>query len=212
MSQDRQRTGAAAHFRLLIATGNRGKARELRRLFADLPVELLDPNDFARISEAAETGTSFRENAALKAAGYARQTGIWALADDSGLEVEALGGAPGVYSARFGGPAAAYDTKIAALLRQIAEAGGRNRRARFVCAMALADPGGEIRLEAAGICDGTIPDAPRGTLGFGYDPVFIPEGFDRTFGELPDDIKQEISHRARASAEILRYLLDFIDV
>lgn len=212
MGEDLKRTAATGRFRLLIATGNRGKARELRRLFAELPVEFLDLNDFARISEAAETGASFRENAALKAAGYARQTGIWALADDSGLEVEALGGAPGIYSARFGGPAAGYDTKIAALLRQIADAGGRSRRARFVCAMALAGPGGEIRFEAVGICDGTIADAPRGTLGFGYDPVFIPEGFDQTFGELPDDIKQQISHRARASAQILRYLLDFIDV
>lgn len=211
MNDGLQESGTG-RFRLLLATGNQGKVRELRDLFAVLPIDLLDLNDFDSVEEVSETGSTFEENAVLKASGYARQTGVWALADDSGLEVAALGGAPGVYSARFAGAETGYDIKIAALRRQIDAGGETDRRARFVCVMALAAPNGEIRFTAEGICEGTIADAPRGTLGFGYDPVFVPDGFDRTFGELEEGMKQQISHRGRAAAQILRYLLDFIDV
>jgi XTP/dITP diphosphohydrolase len=199
-------------FRLLVATGNQGKIRELRGLLSDLPIELMGLNEIDGIIEIDETGATFRENAGLKATGYARQTGLWALADDSGLEVKSIGGAPGVQSARYAGTNTGYDVKIGTLLKQIDAVGGSDRRARFVCAMALADPEGTILYTAEGICEGRIARGPRGTFGFGYDPVFIPDGFDLTFGELRDDIKQQISHRARASAQIMRYLRDFIDV
>lgn len=197
---------------LVIATKNNGKVKELAEILADLPVDLRSLNDFENVFEPEETGVDFVENAVLKARSYALQTGLWALADDSGLEVEALGNAPGVYSARYAGANATNAERIEKLLRELRQARSENRRARFVCAMAIADAGGEIRYVAEGVCAGDITDAPRGSNGFGYDPVFVPEGFSETFGELPDDIKREISHRARASKKIIAYLRDFIAV
>jgi XTP/dITP diphosphohydrolase len=175
-------------------------------------VELVSLGDFPDLKEIDETESTFRGNAELKASGYARQAGIWTLADDSGLEVDALGGAPGVYSARFAGAGSSYETKIAELLSQIGKAKNLDRRARFVCAMAIAGPDGNVSFTTEGRCEGAIAESPRGTRGFGYDPVFVPDGFDHTFGELPGDIKQQISHRGRAAREINRYLLDFIEV
>jgi XTP/dITP diphosphohydrolase len=198
--------------RLLVATRNRGKVRELRELLKSVPLELVGLGDFDGLEDVEETGSSFRENAELKAVGYARQSGLLALADDSGLEVEVLGGAPGIYSARFAGAHAGYNKRMSELLRQIDDLGGKDRSARFVCVMAVGDPAGKVRATASGICEGEIAREPRGINGFGYDPIFVPTGFDRTFGELPDDIKQQISHRARAAAEIMRYLLDFTGV
>lgn len=212
MRQLKEATPAGFAFRLLVATGNRGKVRELCELLADVPVELVDLSDFPDLKDIEETESTFRGNAELKASGYARQTGMWTLADDSGLEVDALGGAPGVYSARFAGAESSYETKIAELLSQIQKAKKPDRRARFVCAIALAAPDGKIEYTTEGRCEGAIAERPRGTHGFGYDPVFLPDGFDRTFGELPGDIKQQISHRGRAAREINRYLLDFIEV
>lgn len=192
---------------LVIATGNAGKIGELKRLFAVLPVTLKSLNDFEGVSEVEETGSTFRANAELKAAGYARQTGMRTLADDSGLEVEALGGAPGVLSARYQCDSG-FDVKIEKLLEEIAETGSQNRSARFVCAMSVADSSGNIELTTEGICEGSLALEPWGTKGFGYDPIFVPTGFDRSFGELDDDVKQQISHRGRAAAIIIRYLLD----
>lgn len=196
--------------KLLVATGNVGKIRELATLLVGAPLELIGLRDLPQMREVAETGSTFAENAILKAAGYARESGLWALADDSGLEVVALSGRPGVLSARYGGSDTPYDRKIQILLDEIA--GAADRQARFVCAMAIADPSGEIAFTTAGVCEGKIANAPSGTNGFGYDPIFIPNGFDRSFGDLDDEIKQQISHRARASREIIRYLLDFIGV
>ncbi|MCD9185784.1 MAG: RdgB/HAM1 family non-canonical purine NTP pyrophosphatase [Pyrinomonadaceae bacterium] len=198
------------NLQLLAATNNKGKIKELKELLADLPFELKGLNDFANISEVEETGTTFEENAILKAKGYANQTGIWAVADDSGLEIEALNGAPGVYSARYGGADSGYDKKNEMILAQMAQTGSENRAAQFVCVMAISDEKGEIKHLAQGVCRGKIAFQPGGTNGFGFDPIFVPDGYENTFGELSNEIKQKISHRGVASAEIIRFLRDFI--
>lgn len=200
------------NFQILVATGNAGKIAELKKLLNDLPLELLSLKDFPDVAEVAEIGSNFAENARLKAQGYARQTGFLSLADDSGLEVSALGGAPGVFSARYAGEDVSDRVRMAKLLEEIRRSGSENRSARFVCAMALAGKNGEIMHFVEEYCEGVIAAAPRGTNGFGYDPVFIPFGFDKTFGELPETIKQKISHRARAAIKIIQYLRDFIAV
>jgi XTP/dITP diphosphohydrolase len=192
---------------ILIATKNIGKVEELRRLMRDVPVTLRYLPDFPDIPDVDETGTTFEQNAVLKAAEYARRTGLWAVADDSGLEVDALGGEPGVYSARYGGGDLSFDDRMALVLERLGP--GKPRSARFVCSIALADESGEVLFSAEGICPGTIAESPRGSGGFGYDPIFVPDGFELTFGELPVAVKQQISHRARASAVLIRYLLHF---
>ena len=196
---------------LLIATSNEGKVREIEEHFCGTAVRFRSLLDFSSVSEVPETGSTFEENAILKARGYALQTGILALADDSGLEIAALGNAPGVLSARYGGETS-FDQKMSMLLAEMELAEDGRRDARFVCSMALASSEGDILATAEGICEGKIADTPRGNHGFGYDPMFIPAGFEETFGELADNIKREISHRARASAKIMRYLLGFIAV
>lgn len=197
---------------IVLATKNAGKIRELGALLTAAPIKVLGLGRFETIAEPDETGATFSENAVLKAKYYALQTGRAALADDSGLEVEALGGAPGVFSARYGGENASYPEKISLLLEEIRQSGSTNRGARFVCAMAIADATGGIEFIAEGVCRGRLRDAPRGAGGFGYDPIFIPEGFSETFGELPDSIKQKISHRARAIEKIIRFLRAFTAV
>ena len=199
-------------FELLIATKNVGKIKELEELMADTPVQLRSLNDFANVIEPEETGATFAENARLKAEFYASQTELWALADDSGLEVEALRGAPGVFSARYAGENASDEEKIAKLLQELNATQDRQRRARFVCAMAISDEKGEIKFLTEGVCDGKIALNASGTNGFGYDPIFIPDGFEQTFGELSGEIKREISHRARAAKKIIQYLCDFYAV
>ena len=183
---------------LLIATGNKGKVVELRSLLAELPLRLRDLSEFPSAREVEETGRTFSDNAALKAQGYAEQTGLWTLADDSGLEVDALGGAPGVFSARYGGVGLTDADRVTRLLEELSRASAKDRRARFVCVIAIADPRGQVMNLSAGTCEGSIVHAPRGTHGFGYDPVFLPDGFEQTFGELAAEIKQDISHRALA--------------
>ena len=197
---------------LLVATKNDGKVGELKNLLADLPIELKSLSDFPLLRQVEETGETFTENAALKASGYARQTGLWSLADDSGLEVAALDGAPGVFSARYAGEKADDRENIEKLLRELGRNGDEIRAARFVCAMTIADDAGEIVFTAEDFCNGTIIDAPRGANGFGYDPVFVPVGYAETFGELPASVKQKISHRGRAAGKIIQYLRDFIAV
>lgn len=197
--------------KLLIATGNKGKVREFAELLKDLPVETISLADLEGIEDVEETGTTFQENSVLKAGGYARQAGVWTLADDSGLEVEALDNRPGVHSARYGGTETPFGRKMVMLLEELAKTGSVERRARFVCSIAIADGSGEILHIANGICDGKIADAPRGNNGFGYDPIFIPDGYDKTFGELSSDEKEQISHRALATAKIIGFLRDFTD-
>ena len=195
--------------KILIATKNTGKVREIREMLAETPFRLQILDDFSEIAEPAETGATFAGNAALKARYYALQTGVWALADDSGLEVEALNNAPGVYSARYAGENAGDRERIAKLLAELNETNDENRRARFVCAMAVADETGAIILTAEGICDGKIAFEAVGENGFGYDPIFIPDGFSETFGQLANDIKQQISHRKRAIYKIIQQLRRF---
>jgi len=197
---------------ILLATGNAGKVLEFEQMFKAVPVCFRSLSDLPEITEVEETGTTFDENAALKASGYAVQSGLWSLADDSGLEVDALGGAPGVLSARYGGPSAGFAEKMELVLNQLKTAEKRQRSARFVCSIVIADETGRVRAEAHGECRGHIAQEPRGTRGFGYDPIFIPEGYQKTFGELDDEVKAEISHRARAGAKIIRYLLDFTGI
>lgn len=192
---------------IVIATKNLGKVKELEELLADSPFMLRSLNEFPNAPDVEETGATFADNAILKAKEYAKQTNIWALADDSGLEVAALNGAPGVFSARYAGENATDEEKIAKLLSELEKKD--NRRARFVCAMAMADKTGEIKFLAEGICNGEIALKSSGTNGFGYDPIFIPEGFRQSFGELSGEIKREISHRAQAVAKIIRFLRDF---
>lgn len=183
---------------LLVATRNRGKIAELAQLLAQPDLVLHGLDEFPAVAEVEETGTTFAANAELKAREYAQATGLWALADDSGLEVSALHGAPGVYSARYGTPDLDDAGRVSYLLQQLTNVPAEHRQARFVCVMALAAPSGEIVFSDAGFCPGHVTTAPRGTGGFGYDPIFIPDGYTQTFGELPAAIKHNTSHRAQA--------------
>ncbi len=195
---------------LLIATKNIGKIKELQQLLADLPIVLRSASEFINIREPEETGVTFTDNAILKARYYAEKTGLLALADDSGLEVWALNGAPGVFSARYAGADATNEEKLARLLKELSEKQDEARLARFVCAMAIADQKGEIINLAEGLCEGKIAWQPTGTNGFGYDSIFIPEGFSESFGELSSEIKQKISHRAQATNKIIEFLRNFM--
>lgn len=194
---------------LLIATRNCGKLRELQPLLAPLSLRLRSLSEFPEVKDIDETGTTFTENAILKARGYAGHTLLWTLADDSGLEVDALSGAPGVYSARYGGAGLTDADRTQLLLEALSQAGSTERRARFVSVIAIANPRGEIVNLSTGTCEGRIAQAPRGTNGFGYDPVFVPDGYEETFGELSAEIKEKISHRARAIADAHSFLLDY---
>jgi XTP/dITP diphosphohydrolase len=189
---------------LVIASGNAGKVREFANLLADLDLEIRPmPEEL----EVEETGSTFAENARLKATAVASTTGCWALADDSGLNVLALGGAPGVYSARY---ASTDPARIERLLRELAAAqeaaaqAGRakDRRARFEAALALADPEGRVQLEVEGTCEGLILEAPLGEGGFGYDPVFWVEQAGQTFAQMDPALKAQLSHRGRAFAAL----------
>lgn len=184
--------------RLLLGTRNPGKVIEIVSILADSGWSFSSLGEFPNVGEAEENFSTFAENAMAKAQFYAAATGLCALADDSGLEVAGLSGAPGVFSARYAGAHATDADRRTLLLSELAKTGDTTRRARFVAVVAIATPDGEVLNLSEGICEGTITHAPRGTGGFGYDPLFIPDGHDRTFAELPDTIKNEISHRARA--------------
>jgi XTP/dITP diphosphohydrolase len=192
---------------LLIATRNPGKLIEVREILSDLPITLKSLDAFPHTTEVEEIGETFADNASIKAAAYARQTGEWTLSDDSGLEVDALGGAPGIYSARYAGESASDRERIELLLLNLARTADAQRRARFVCAVAISDPAGRVVNVSEGVCEGRIRESARGKLGFGYDPVFVPEGYEQTFGELSSEVKQAISHRARALAATRAFLL-----
>jgi XTP/dITP diphosphohydrolase len=181
-----------------------------RELLSDLPLKMRSLDDFASVVEVEETGATYAANAELKAAGYARQTQLWALAEDSGLEVTALNGAPGVFSARYMGAAGTKQQRNERVLSELHATPTAERCAQFICVMALAAPTGDIILSETGLCGGHISSGPRGTNGFGYDSIFVPDGFEKTFGELPALLKQKISHRAQASKRIVRHLNEFL--
>ena len=191
---------------LLIATRNQGKVRELSAMLGRMPLRLRSLSEFPETPEPEETGTTFTENAALKARFYAAHTGLWALADDSGLEVDALGGAPGVHSARYAGRDASDAERTSLLLHNLERTKDRQRRARFVCVIAIHDPFDGALHTFSGTCEGSIAARPRGTHGFGYDPVFVPSGYEQTFGELSAEVKQHLSHRARALQSAIAFL------
>ena len=195
--------------RILVATNNAGKVSELRAILRGIEIDLVALHEVEHAG-VEETGSTFVENAELKAAGYALQTGLPAIADDSGLEVDALDGRPGVLSARYGGADTPFEKKMEMLLDEIKNSARPTRSARFVCAISVADESGNILETKTGICEGSIALNARGLGGFGYDPVFIPDGYDKTFGELSSEIKSKISHRGRAFREIIPFLRHFI--
>lgn len=195
---------------LLIGTGNHGKVREFRELLGQDAFTWHDLSEFPNRTEVEETGHTFADNARLKASGYARQTGLWTLADDSGLEVDALGGKPGVFSARWAQinrTGAGDADNNATLLRQLDAVADADRTARFVCELALSDPQGNIILRARDTVEGRIAREPRGDNGFGYDPLFFIDSLGRTTAQLPADQKHAVSHRGKALRR-LRKLMD----
>ena len=184
--------------RFVIATFNRDKAAELQAMLALPGVTLVPLTDWPAATAPEETGATLLENARIKARAAAALTGLPAIADDTGLVVEALGGAPGVHAARYSGPDATYASNVAKLLRELADVPAEKRTARFRTVCVVAWPDGQ-ELSADGSLAGAIAEAPRGTNGFGYDPVFVPKGETRTYAELTDAEKNAISHRARAA-------------
>lgn len=192
---------------LLLGTRNAGKVREIETILGGVPWRIRSLDEFGDIEVPAETGDTYAENAIIKARFYARATGLCALADDSGLEVEALGGAPGVYSARYAGAGASDADRRTLLLSELAIVPAEQRKARFVCVVAIALPDGAVLSTSEGTCAGKIIFEPRGDGGFGYDPLFVPDGFDQTFAELSDTIKNQLSHRARALLNTREFLL-----
>ncbi len=193
--------------KVLVATGNRHKFREIRAILRVPHMQLFSLWEVADPPEVVEDGATFEENAVLKAAALARFTGCWTLADDSGLEVDCLGGEPGVWSARYAGLPTNDGANNARLLARMGDV--TDRGARFRCVIALADPGG-VAQTVSGACPGRVLTALRGTHGFGYDPLFVPDGHDQTFAELDSSIKNRISHRARALDAALRAWAGFL--
>ena len=191
--------------RLIFATHNPDKVAELRHALADLPIELLSAADYPQLSAVEETGTTLAENALLKARSVHAATGEAALADDTGLEVDALGGAPGVHSARYAGPDADYEHNLAKLLREMEGVPRERRTARFRTVIAIILPDGPEHL-ATGVCEGRILSVRRGSGGFGYDPVFLVPAAERTFSEMTLAEKGRISHRGRAVRAARRFL------
>ncbi|MBN2022991.1 MAG: RdgB/HAM1 family non-canonical purine NTP pyrophosphatase [Pirellulales bacterium] len=197
--------------RLVLATTNRKKGQELAELFGPLGLVVDTLADFSNALRVEETGQSFAENAALKATAQARHLGQWTLGEDSGLSVDALGGAPGVFSARFAGESADDEANNAKLLNALLDVPLERRAAHYVCHMTLADPTGAIRAETDGQCRGRILLAPRGTHGFGYDPLFEIVEYHRPFGELGPHVKACLSHRARAARRMAASLARLLE-
>ncbi|HZU68291.1 MAG TPA: XTP/dITP diphosphatase [Ktedonobacteraceae bacterium] len=192
---------------LLLATTNVHKLEEFRAIFADLPYRLLSLQDIQLQMDVEETGSTFAENAELKAHTYAGASGLLTLADDSGLEIDALEGAPGVFSARFAGRDTSYQERFRLILERLEGLPVEQRGARFRCAIALAEPSGYTRI-VEGVIEGVIADAPRGENGFGYDPIFLVPELGMTTAELEPGDKNRISHRGRA-AQLARILLKY---
>ncbi|MDR1989449.1 MAG: RdgB/HAM1 family non-canonical purine NTP pyrophosphatase [Acidobacteriaceae bacterium] len=190
--------------RWLVATTNRGKLREILPLLAGVPIELITLADLPAVEPPVETGRTFADNARLKAEFYARHSGLVTIAEDSGLEVDALGGAPGVHSARFGGDEATYPEKFSLLYRMLDEAGVADRTARFVCAVAVAR-GEKTVFETRGTIEGQIAPEPKGAGGFGYDPIFFYPPFGMTLAEAGEK-KSAVSHRGEAFRNVRRWI------
>lgn len=193
--------------KIILASGNQGKIREIKKLLTDLPIEFISQSEF-NVSEAEETGTTFIENALIKARHAAAETGMPAMADDSGLSIDALNGAPGVYSARYAGESANDHDRIQKVLKELTDVPAEKRGAQFHCAIAFvksADDPNPIVCE--GIWPGIILNEPRGDKGFGYDPIFFVPEKNCSAAELDPDLKNEMSHRGRAMREFRTLLI-----
>ncbi len=188
--------------RLIVGTHNAKKGREIVELLTGTDIEVLTLADLPGAIEVDETGTTFAENARLKACRQAKHLGEWVLADDSGIEVDALDGAPGVYSARFAGPDCDDEANNRLLLEKLTGLPSEKRGAGYYCHVTLADPTGEVIAEATGRCRGQILSERRGSGGFGYDPLFLLREYHQTFGELGPAVKRALSHRSRALRQI----------
>ncbi len=193
---------------IVLATRNKKKIEEIRRITAGLPINVLSLDDFPHCPEVVEDQSTFEGNAVKKAVAVSRCAGKTALADDSGLEVDALGGAPGVYSARYAPDAADGNDprNYQKLLKELQTTPDQRRNARFVCCLALARPDGSVKT-FFGYAEGCIGSEARGQKGFGYDPVFIPAGFDRTFAEMTAEEKDSLSHRGKALEKVAEFLI-----
>lgn len=197
---------------LVLGTRNRKKGEELAELLAHWGFELLTLADQPEAIEVEETGETFAANAALKACEQAKHLGRWVLGEDSGLVVDALGGEPGIYSARFSGPTATDESNNQLLLARLGDTPIEQRTAHYVCHAVLSDPAGAIRAESEGECRGRIRLVPAGSGGFGYDPLFEIVEYHRTFGELGPVVKACLSHRARAMRAIIRAMNRLVDL
>jgi XTP/dITP diphosphohydrolase len=183
--------------KLVLATRNRGKVREIASILKDLHLDILSSLDFPKIQPVIEDGRTFQENAIKKAETIGRSTGLLALADDSGLEIDALDGQPGICSSRFAGPEQDDEKNIEKVLKLMRRTPENRRQARFRCVIALASPNGRTAT-VEGTCEGVISTEPRGSAGFGYDPIFLVPEYGKTFAELGEEVKNRISHRAKA--------------
>jgi XTP/dITP diphosphohydrolase len=197
---------------LVLATHNAHKVEEMREMLAHLSVTLVGMEAYPNAPEPEETGATFAENAAIKAVSAAKVTGQWALADDSGIAIDALGGRPGVYSARWAGPGSGAAQWIAKTIAELENVPGPERTARYICALALADPSGVVVATSEGTFEGRISDVPRGSGGFGYDPIFLVEGDsrNRTAAELSSEEKHALSHRGKAVRALLPELQQYL--
>jgi XTP/dITP diphosphohydrolase len=191
---------------LLIATTNKGKLREIEQILAGLPITLRTLDSFPHVAVAEETGSSFLENARQKAVHYAEATGMATMAEDSGFEIDALGGDPGIYSARYLSEDASYDDRFADLFARVAASRSAVRSARFVCAVAVAEASRVVFTTVASV-EGELARAAAGPNGFGYDPIFLYPPYGRTFGEVSDEEKTAVSHRGQAMRALRDYLL-----
>ena len=193
--------------RLVVASRNSAKLREIGDLLAIHGVSVVGIDNFPDVPEVVEDGNSFAENAAKKAREPALRLAEWVLGEDSGLQVNALGGAPGIFSARYSGPGATDETNNAKLMQELASVPNERRTAHYVCNVAVADPAGGIRLQLEAACHGRISMEARGTNGFGYDPYFLIPEYHRTFGELSPVVKRHLSHRGRAFERLIPQLV-----
>jgi XTP/dITP diphosphohydrolase len=199
------------HASIVLGTHNRKKGLELAELLGPAGIEVETLADFPEAIDVVEDGITFAENARLKAIGQAKHLGRWVLGEDSGLTVDALDGAPGVFSARFSGPDATDASNNELLLDKLSGVPRELRTAAYVCHMTLADPAGEVRAESEARCRGRILTEPRGTYGFGYDPLFEVIEYHRSFGELGPSVKAAVSHRARAVELLLPKVVALVD-
>ncbi len=191
--------------KLLLATRNRNKVIEMQQALEGTGWQVVMLSDIAGAPEVEEDGATFEENALKKARSAVRFTGLWTIAEDSGLEIDALGGEPGVKSARYAGEGATDAERIRKVLGQLVAVRDERRTARFRCVMCIVDSAGTERC-FEGRCEGRIAHSARGSSGFGYDPIFVPDGYDQTFAELGFGVKSKISHRARALQQVTEYL------